>query len=93
MIKYVAVICALFITACSNMQSVVRDKNTGSPIPSAIVNINQYSATTDALGHYTLTGAFVPGNTVMVNAPGYNIYTQTVKAPTEIVDVELTPKK
>ncbi len=85
-------IIALFLSACSNLQGVVRDKNTGTPVPSAIVNINQYSATTDAMGHYHLTGAFTPGNTFMVNAPGYNIYTQTVKSQNEIVDVELTPK-
>lgn len=83
----------LLISACSNMQGVVRDKETGTPIPSAHVKVNRDSATTDALGHYRLTGAFMPGDTVMINAPGYNIYTRTVKSTNEIVDIELIEKK
>jgi|GEM_PF-4729511 len=30
---------------------------------------------------------------MMVNAPGYNIYTQTIKSTNEIIDVDLTKKK
>ena len=35
----------------------------------------------------------MPGDTVMINAPGYNIYTRTVKSTNEIVDIELIEKK
>ncbi len=83
---------ALFLSACSSMQGVVRDKETGTPIPSAHVVINKDSGTTNALGGYHVTGSFVPGDTMMINAPGYNIFTRTVKSANEIVDVELTRK-
>jgi len=83
----------IFLSACSNLQGVVRDKETGTPIPSAYVKVNRDSGVTDALGHYKVVGAFIPGDTMMVNAPGYNIYTQTIKSTNEIIDVDLTKKK
>ena len=89
----VLVLCStLFLSACSSMQGVVRDKETGTPIPSAHVVINRDNATTNALGHFHVTGFFVPGDTMLVNAPGYNIYTKTVKVMNEIEDVELSKK-
>lgn len=84
---------ALILTACSSVQGVVRDKSTGTPVPSALVNIKTSSAATNAMGHYRLVGPFVPGDTMMVNAPGYNIYTQSIKKANDIIDVELSPKK
>lgn len=86
-------VAVLLLSACTSMQGVVRDKETGTPVASALVQIEQYDGSTDALGRYKVTGAFVPGDTMMVNAPGYNIYTRSVKSATEIVDVELTKKK
>lgn len=83
---------ALLVSACSSVQGVVRDKSTGSPIPSALVKIKENSASTDALGHYRVNGAFVAGDTMMVNAPGYNIFTQTLRSPQEIIDVDLAPR-
>jgi len=77
----------LSMSACSSLQGVVRDKSTGSPIASAIVQINDESSTTDGLGRYEVKGD--TGDTMMVNASGYNIYTKTVKSDDEIVDVEL----
>jgi predicted small secreted protein len=85
-------IMSLFLTACSSLQGVVRDKDTGSPIPSAYITVNRDSGTTNGLGHYELVGAFIPGDTMMVNAPGYNIYTQTIKTTNEIIDIDLTKK-
>lgn len=85
-------ILAIFLSACSSMQGVVRDKESGTPIPSAHVKINRESGTTDALGHYKVIGSFVPGDTMLVNAPGYNIYTQTVRSTNEIVDIDLSKK-
>lgn len=92
--KALVVSVAMFLlTACTSMQGVVRDKETGTPISSALVQVKQYDGSTDALGRYKVTGAFVPGDTMMVNAPGYNIYTRSVKSAKEIVDIELTRKK
>jgi predicted small secreted protein len=86
-------ILALFLSACSSMQGVVRDKDSGTPIPSAHVKINRNSATTDALGYYKVTGSFFRGDIMIVNASGYNIYTKTVKKKNEIVDIDLSKKK
>ena len=86
-------ILALFLSACSSMQGVVRDKDSGTPIPSALIKINRSNATTDALGHYKIMGPFVPGDTMMVNAAGYNIYTKTVTAIHEIADIDLSKLK
>ncbi|NOQ93404.1 MAG: hypothetical protein GQ547_02080 [Methylophaga sp.] len=83
----------LILSACSNIQGVVRDRGTGTPIPSALVQINKDSASTDALGHYQILGSFLPGDTMMINAPGYNIYTKTVKSTNEIVDIDLSKKQ
>jgi len=80
---------AVFLSACSNLQGVVRDKDTGTPVPSAYIKVRQATGTSDAMGAYKVTGSFVPGDTLMVNAPGYNIYTQSVKSTNEIIDVEL----
>ena len=90
--KISLLITALILSGCSSLQGVVRDKSTGTPIPSAHVTVKQYSAITNAIGHYEVRGAFIPGDTIMINAPGYNIYTQTVKSTREIVDVDLTSK-
>ncbi len=84
---------AFILTACSSVQGVVRDKPTGTPIPSAHINIKSSSAITNAMGHYRITGPFLPGDTMMVNAPGYNIYTQSLKSQNDIIDVDLSPKK
>ena len=93
MYKTALILCStLILSACSSMQGVVRDKETGTPIPSAHVVINRDSATTNALGSFRVTGTFVPGDTMLVNAPGYNIYTRTVRSVNEIVDVDLSKK-
>ncbi len=90
--KIVAAIIALVLAGCSTIQGVVRDKQTGSPVASAIVSIDGKSDTTDAIGRYQIDGSMEPGDVLMVNAPGYNLYTKTIKKSDEIIDVELTPK-
>ncbi|UTW12810.1 carboxypeptidase regulatory-like domain-containing protein [Marinobacterium rhizophilum] len=90
--KVIILCSALILSACSSMQGVVRDKETGTPIPSAHIVINRDSGTTNALGSYHVTGTFIPGDTMLINAPGYNIYTRTVKSTNEIVDVDLSKK-
>jgi hypothetical protein len=91
--KYLASFLLISILAgCASVTGVVRDKPTGTPISSATINVNRSSTTTDAVGHYKLMGSFVRGDTLMVNAPGYNMYTHTLRDFNEIVDIELTPK-
>ena len=58
------VLVAIILTACSSVQGVVRDKETGTPIPSAYVTVNRSSAVTNAVGHYHVIGSFVPGDIV-----------------------------
>ncbi|MFB9934752.1 carboxypeptidase regulatory-like domain-containing protein [Photobacterium aphoticum] len=84
------------LTGCSSVVGVVRDKNTSTPISSATVTVMRTSTSTltDAVGHYALSGMFIPGDTMMINAPGYNIYTGTLRkgVGTEFIDVDLVPK-
>jgi hypothetical protein len=79
------------LTGCSSISGVVRDKPTGSPISSALVSINNIHTTTNAVGGYTITGPFTVRDVIFVNAPGYNIYTESV-GTNLIHDIELTPK-
>lgn len=86
----------IIIAGCSSVSGVVRDKETSTPISSATVTVvnRSSSTTTDAVGHYKLMGAFLPGDTLMVNAPGYNIYSGSIQSSQDqIVDIELVPKK
>ena len=78
------------VTACSSIQGVVRDKPTGSPISSATVTIGANSTTTDAMGAYHLPMP-EPEEAMVVNAPGYNIYTKTV-GEDKIHDIDLVPR-
>ncbi|WP_160344518.1 carboxypeptidase-like regulatory domain-containing protein [Pseudomonas xionganensis] len=77
---------------CMTISGVVRDKPTGNPISSASVTINNVSATTNAMGAYSVTGPFIPQHVIFVNAPGYNIYTKSVGRD-QIHDIELTPRQ
>ena len=93
--RFLVGIVLTILTGCSSVQGVVRDKKTSSPVSSAIVTVPRTSSSvmTDAIGHYNLRGMFIPGDTLMINAPGYNIYTGTLKNPTrEFIDVDLVPK-
>ncbi|WP_372713585.1 carboxypeptidase regulatory-like domain-containing protein [Ilyobacter sp.] len=84
------------LTGCSSVQGVVRDKETSTTISAATVTVvrTSNSTLTDAVGHYNLSGLFIPGDTLMINAPSYNIYTGTLKNATrEFIDVDLVPKK
>ncbi len=78
------------VTACSSIQGVVRDKPTGSPISSATVTVGSNSTTTDAMGAYHLPTP-EPEEAMVVNAPGYNVYTKTV-GEDKIHDIDLVPR-
>ncbi|PSW05649.1 carboxypeptidase regulatory-like domain-containing protein [Photobacterium lipolyticum] len=95
--RFLVGIVLIVLTGCSSVIGVVRDKNTSTPISSATVTVMRTSTTTttDAVGHYKLAGMFIPGDTMMINAPGYNIYTGTLRngAGQEFIDVDLVPKK
>jgi uncharacterized protein YceK len=92
--KIVIGIVLTVLTGCSSVQGVVKDRETSSPISSATVMVTrtQNSTVTDAVGHYSLTGMFIPGDTLMINAPSYNISTQTLKSSQNYIDIELVPK-
>lgn len=79
------------VSGCTTVQGVVRDKPTGNPISSANVTIKNVNATTNAMGAYSLSGPFLPQDTMMINAPGYHIYTKSLGRDT-IHDIELTPR-
>ena len=79
------------VSGCTTVQGVVRDKPTGNPISSANVTIQNANATTNAMGAYRLSGPFLPQDTMMINAPGYHIYTKSLGRDT-IHDIELTPR-
>ncbi len=85
------ILAAVALTGCTTVSGVVRDKPTGNPISSATVTINNVSGVTNAMGAYTLSGPFVPQNTMMINAPGYHIYTKSLGRET-VHDIELTPR-
>lgn len=83
----------LFLAGCSStsIQGVVRDKPTGNPISSATVSVGEESAATDAMGGYHLDVSDT-NQAMIVNAPGYYIYTKTVGEET-IHDIDLVPRK
>jgi predicted small secreted protein len=85
-------VAAVVLAGCSTVQGVVRDRYSGSPIAAAVVTVDNTTASTNGMGHYSLQGSFLPGDTMMVNAPCYNIYTGTITSTNEIKDVNLTPK-
>lgn len=89
----------LAVLGCGTVvRGVIRDKPTGNPIGSASVSADDKNATTNAFGIYVLEGVDVkPSTVLMVNAPGYFLYSASVNRTRndgdEIVrDVELVPK-
>jgi hypothetical protein len=92
----------LYVTAtgCSGIviRGVIRDKPTGNPIAAASVAVGDKNALTNAFGVYVLEDTDAkPSSVMMVNAPGYFLYSTSVgKKPGEddelVRDVELVPK-
>ncbi|MDD2725366.1 MAG: hypothetical protein PHH59_15275 [Methylovulum sp.] len=90
----VAIVALLALVAgCSSIpiNGVVRDKPTGTPISSATVTIGEKTTATDAMGSYHLDISGTK-DAMIVNAPGYFIYTKTIGEAT-IHDIDLVPRK
>jgi len=81
-----------FVAGCSSIpiNGVVRDKPTGNPISSATVTIGEKTTATDAMGSYHLEISDTK-DAMVVNAPGYFIYTKTIGEET-IHDIDLVPR-
>ena len=79
------------LVGCSTVQGVVRNKYTGTPVAAAVVTVDKSSTSTNGFGHYYMQGSFLPGDTMMVNASCYDIYTGSITSTSEIKDINLTP--
>jgi hypothetical protein len=83
---------------CSTtVRGVVRDKPTGNPLSSATVAIGERSGTTNAFGAYEVRARVKPASLLIINAPGYFMYSASVGKKSDAVcelvgDVELTPR-
>lgn len=88
----------ILVAGCSTtIHGVVRDKPTGNPISAATVSVGERNATTNALGAFTLKAKVKPSSALVVNAPGYFLYSASVargrsEGRTLARDVELVPR-
>jgi uncharacterized protein YceK len=88
----IAVTSALTLAGCGSVvQGVVRDKPTGNPISSASVAIGNEATVTNAMGAYELNASVKPSSTLLINAPGYFLYTESL-GDKLIHDIELVPR-
>lgn len=84
---------SLFLTGCLGISGVVKDSLTGSPIPSAVVNIGSRSVTTNAIGYYYLD-LVSPGETLLISAHGYHTQVHSVpRIKRKAIDIKLIQKK
>ena len=88
----------LVLGGCSTtIRGVVRDKPTGNPLSAASVAVGEASSTTNAVGAYSLKARVKPASALIVNAPGYFMYSASVaKTGSEggeiVRDIELVPR-
>jgi hypothetical protein len=88
----------LLLAGCSTtIHGVVRDKPTGNPLSSASVSVGERNAVTNAGGAYVLSVPVKPSSVLMVNAPGYFMYSASVAKHRDeggdiVRDVELVPR-
>lgn len=94
-----ALISILFLASgcTTTIHGVIRDKPTGNPLSSVSVAIGEESATTNALGSYLLKAHVKPSSALLVNAPGYFMYSASVAKRKDeggeiSRDVELVPR-
>lgn len=72
----------------------MRDKTTGSPISSPVITIGNESGTSNATGDFRISTSADPGDAVLVNVPGYKLYSETLKPDSpDVNDIELIPKE
>lgn len=89
---------ALAAAGCSTIvRGVVRDKPTGNPLSSVTISIGDRNATTNAIGVYELKADVEPKSVLLVNAPGYFLYTASVGRKKDeggdlVRDIELVPR-
>lgn len=81
----------------TTIRGIVRDKPTGNPLSSASVAVGDQTGTTNAVGAYVLSVRVKPASALLVNAPGYFMYSASVaKTGSEggeiVRDVELVPR-
>lgn len=96
------ILAALLLAAAAagcgtTIRGVIRDKPTGNPLPSVMVTVGKDNATTNAMGVYELrTDEVTPASVLVVNAPGYFMFTESVWRRDEgrevVRDVELVPR-
>ena len=88
----------LLAMGCSStIRGVVRDKPTGNPLSSASVSVGDANTTTNAMGAYELKADVEPKSILLVNAPGYFLYSASVgkhgdEGSEMVRDVELVPR-
>lgn len=88
----------LAMVGCSTtVRGVVRDKPTGNPLSSATISVGEHSAVTNAVGAYELTARIKPSSVLLINAPGYFLYSASVAKRGDeggelVRDVELVPR-
>lgn len=92
-----AILLALAGACGTTIRGVVRDKPTGNPLSAASVAVGDCSATTNAIGAYELRCDVEPKSILLVNAPGYFMYSASVARSKgdgdELIrDVELVPR-
>jgi len=97
-IRFGSLAVTLLVAGCSTtIHGVVRDKPTGNPLSSATVAVGEQNAVTNAGGAYVLSVRVKPSSVLMVNAPGYFMYSASVAKRGDeggdiVRDVELVPR-
>lgn len=89
---------SLIFVSCSTTEGIIRDEDTKMPIASAVITNTRLnkSATTNAVGYYSIYCPAIPGDVFMINAPGYNMTTATKKlsfGQIEFLDIEMVKNK
>lgn len=90
-------ILAASLGCSTTVRGVIRDKPTGNPLASATVQVGESTATTNGFGAYVLDARVKPSSLLIINAPGYFMYSASVAKRNDeggdlIRDVELAPR-
>jgi hypothetical protein len=93
----VSLLAAAGLGCGTTIHGVVRDKPTGNPLASATISIGKDNATTNAFGAYEIKTDVEPSSLLLINAPGYFMYSASVGKHGDeggdlVRDVELVPR-